>query len=525
MKKLFLSVVGSIKGFFAAWHKPADGNYVPSKEIVAYSVGGMGVQFIATVSSSLTMSASCLLLGSIYGMKPTSLAIIATVSSLVLLVTQPLKAFLIDHTPSGKGKARFWLLWTSIPSAVLMSVLAYLDPGWSEATMAIVVGVIFVVMNFAYQFYYGQYTMLAYIISPSSEERTKIITISSLVYSLAPTIANAIIPLIATAFPNQQLDQDFYRLIFPLFTGIGVLITLICYFGTKERIIVPREYKAEVKFIDGMKKIVRNKYLWIINIATWMQFARMGLTNVLSWVYIYMLQNANIQSVLSLVIGTASGIGMFVAPFLVKLLGKRNTAIVSNLLVTASAIFLIIFPGNMILILAVIYLNMFGIAVQIITQPAMNADALDYQQWKTGDRYEGISGNLGMIGQAIAIGTNFIIPVIQELYGVVDDYDVLFDPVIRDPIFRALAVVAAVGGFGVALPYFFWDLSEKRHREIIEDLKRRAELKNVSDGYADASVLSTGEISDDVIEEQKELKHRMEEAAFSDCEENGNEEN
>lgn len=150
MKKLFLSVVGSIKGFFAAWHKPADGNYVPSKEIVAYSVGGMGVQFIATVSSSLTMSASCLLLGSIYGMKPTSLAIIATVSSLVLLVTQPLKAFLIDHTPAGKGKARFWLLWTSIPSAVLMSVLAYLDPGWSEATMAIVVGVIFVVMNFAY---------------------------------------------------------------------------------------------------------------------------------------------------------------------------------------------------------------------------------------------------------------------------------------------------------------------------------------------------------------------------------------
>ena len=127
MKKLFLSVVGSIKGFFAAWHKPADGNYVPSKEIVAYSVGGMGVQFIATVSSSLTMSASCLLLGSIYGMKPTSLAIIATVSSLVLLVTQPLKAFLIDHTPAGKGKARFWLLWTSIPSAVLMSVLAYLD--------------------------------------------------------------------------------------------------------------------------------------------------------------------------------------------------------------------------------------------------------------------------------------------------------------------------------------------------------------------------------------------------------------
>lgn len=524
MKKLFLSVIGAIKRFFAAWHKPADGNYVPSKEIVAYSVGGMGIQFLATVSSSLTMSASCLLLGSIYGMKPTSLAIIATVSSIVLLVTQPLKAYLIDHTPPGKGKARFWLLWMSFPSAILMSALAYLDPGWSETTMAIVVGVLFVVMNFAYQFYYGQYTMLAYLISPNTEERTKIITISSLVYSFAPTIANAIIPIIAMAFPNQQLDQDFYRLIFPLFTGIGVLITLLCYFGTKERIIVPKEYKAEVKFIDGMKKIVCNKYLWIINIASWFQFARVGVTGVLSWVYIYMLQNAPIQSVLSLVIGTASGIGMFVAPFLVKLLGKRNTAVAANLLLTISALLLIIVPGSMILVFIVIYLNMFCIAVQIITLPAMNADALDYQQWKTGDRYEGISGNLGMIGQAIAIGTNFIIPVIQELYGVVDDYDVLYDPVIRDPIFRALAIVVAVGGLATAIPYMFWDLNEKKHKRIIKELTLRAEMQNVSDGYTDASVLSTGEVTDDVIEEQKELKRKMEEAAFADNEENENEE-
>ncbi len=518
MKKFFGSVLGAVKSFFTHWSTPAEGNYVPSKEIVAYSVGGMGVQFIATISSLVTMNAGCILLGSIYSIRPTSLAIIATVGSLSLLLTQPLKAYLIDHTPGEKGKARPWLLWLSIPSAVLLSALAYLDPGWDETTLTAVVGVLYVIMNFVYQFYFGQYTMLAYLISPNSEERTKIITISSLVYSFAPTITGAIFPLIATAFPNQQLDQDFYRLIFPLFSGLGVLITLLCYFGTKERIIIPKEYKAEVKFLDGMKKIVRNKYLWIINIATWFQFARAGMTGVVTWIYIYMLQNAGIQSILSLVMGTASGIGMFAAPFLVKLIGKRNTAIASNLLVTLSAIFLIIFPGNIVLLFIVIYLNLFGIAVQIITQPAMNADALDYQQWKTGDRYEGISGNLGMIGQAIAIGTNFVIPVVQELFGVVDDYDVLYDPLIRDPMFRALAIVAAVGGFMVALPYFFWDLSEKRHREIIAELTLRAEKQNVLDGYADASVLSTGELTAEVIEEQHRLQREMSDAAASDGE-------
>ncbi len=177
-------------------------------------------------------------------------------------------------------------------------------------------------------------------------------------------------------------------------------------------------------------------------------------------------------------------------------------------MVTVSAIFLIIFPGSMILLYVVIYLNLFGIAVQIITQPAMNADALDYQQWKTGDRYEGISGNLGMIGQAIALGTNFVIPVVQEQMGIIDDYDLLFDPAIRDPLFSALAVVAAIGGLGVAIPYFFWDLSEKKHCAIIEDLKLRAERQNVSDGFEDASILSSGEVSESVLSEERALKEK-----------------
>ena len=498
-------IIGIVKDFFVHWNKPGEGKYVPSKEVVAYSVGGMGVQFIAAIAALLTVGTNSLLLGSIYRIKPTTLALIATLSSIVLLALQPLKSYLIDHPPGNKGKARPWLLWTSFPCAILMSALAFMDPGWGELTMAIVVGVIYVIMNFVYSFYYGQYTMLAYLISPDSQERTFIITFSSLIYSLAPTITGAIFPLISTAFPNGQLDQDFYRLIVPLFSGLGVLITLLCYFGTKERIIIPKNYNAEVKFLDGMKKIVKNKYLWIINIATWLQFARLGISGTLNWIYIYMLQNAGIQSILSLVMGTASGIGMFLAPFLVKAVGKRVTAVSANILVAVSSLFLIIFPGNMILLYVVIYLNNFGVAVQIVTQPAMNADALDYQQWKTGDRYEGISGNLGMIGQAIALGTNFIIPVIQEQMGVIDDYDVLFDPVIRDPLFRALAVVTAVGGLGIAIPYLFWDLSEKKHASIIEELKLRAEMQNVSDGYADASILSSGEISDSVIREERAL--------------------
>ena len=363
IKGFITGVLGAVKRFFVDnWKKPAEGNYVSSREVVCYSAGGIGVQFIAAMAGQVTLSASCILLGSIYGIPPTTLAYMSIINSLVLLVFQPLKAWLIDNTPGKQGKARSWLLWLSLPSAVLMSSLAFMDPSWDKTVIIVVIAVLYVIMNWIYQFYYSQYTLLAYLISPNSQERANIITISSLVYSIAPTITGFLIPLIAQGFEGGQLDINLYRVIIPVFCGIGVVLTLIAYFGTKERVIVPREYKAKVKFWDGMKKCMKNKYLWIINITTWFQFGRIAVTGVIMWVYIYILQNEGIQSVLTLVMGTASGIGMFLAPFIIKAIGKRNTAIASNLLVAVSSAVLIIFPDSLPVLFISMYLVYMGIA-------------------------------------------------------------------------------------------------------------------------------------------------------------------
>ena len=461
------------------------------------------------------LSSACLLLGSIYGMKPSTLAILSFINAGVTIVLQPLKSFMIDNTPGKRGKARPWLLWLSIPSAVLITLLAYMNPGWSELTMGIVVGALFIVMNFVYQFFYGQYLLLAQLISPNSQERANIISISSLVYSIAPTITGALFPQIAKAFELQLLDQNFYRLIFPIFSALGVALTLVAYFGTKERVIVPKNYEKKVKFGEAMKKLFHNKYLWILNITTWFQFGRAAITGVIMWIYIYILQNADLQSVISLVIGTASGIGMFMAPFLIKVMGKRNVSIVTNLVVTIASVLMIIFPSNVFVLFAGSYISFWGIAVQLISQPAMNADALDYQQYATGDRYEGMAGNLGIIGQIIALGTGFIIPAVYELNGLLDDYDILYDPVIRDPLFRSLAIIAAVFALLCAIPFFFWDLNEKKHAKIIEELKERAAKDNVLHGYEHESVLSSGENFDgtDSLELERSSEQNEETAA------------
>lgn len=489
-----VSKVGNVvKDFFRHWNKPGEGNYVANKETIAYSLGGMGVQFIAAIAGQILLQANCLLIGSVYGLKPTDLAMLLMINTIFSIVIQPFKSWIIDNTPGNRGKARPWILWLGPPCAILMSLTAFIPLSWSKQTILICVGVLYILMNFIYQFYLGMYTQLVQLLTPNTNERAKIISISSIIYSLAPTITGAIFPLIATAFDMGQVDQNFYKVIFPLFSFLGCGLGFLAFFGTKERIIMPRNQVQKVKFVDGFVKICKNRYFWINNIATWFNFARAAVTGSMTWAYVYMLQNEVIQSAASLVIGTASLVGMVMGPFIIKKIGKKNTVLVTDAAIAISMVPLVFYNNNFYIFAAACYIAFWGTAVQIITAPAMSADALDYQQWRTGDRLEGFSQNFAIINSLVAIGTNYIIPFINEYYGLINDYDVLYDEAIRTPMLSALALLAVIGAVLHGIPFLFWNMTEKDQERMIEDLKRRAHEQNVLDGCADASVLSSDE--------------------------------
>lgn len=485
--------VGAVKGFFVHWNSPGEGDYVSSKEIVCYSVGGIGVQFVAAMCYTIAMQASCLLIGSVYGLKPSDLFIINTINTIVTIVIQPLKSYWIDNTPGGKGKARPYLLWLGPPCAILISVFGFIPTTNYTVTLS-VIGVLFIIMNFIFQFYLGMYNQLAQLMTPSSAERAKIISLSSIVYSIAPTITGFLLPLISNAFERGQLDINFYRLTLPLFSFIGCFLAFFAYFCTKERVVVPRNYQQKVKFADGMKKIVRNRYFWIYNITTWFSTLATAISACLPWAYIYLLQDANIQSVMTLVIGTASFVGMALAPLMIKKTGKRNTVLISDAVRLAAAVVLVFYNTNFWVFAVACYLMNWGAAVQIITNPAMNGDALDYQQWKTGDRLEGFSMNFAIINNVVLLGLNYVIPYVNEYFGLINDYDVLFDESISSAMFSALAIVSIIGCALHALPMLFWNMSEKDQANMIEELKERAHKLNAEQGLADASVLSSGEM-------------------------------
>lgn len=107
------------------WKQPPEGKYVSYKEFVSYSVGGIGVNTINALFTYVGLTANCLLIGSAYGIDPIHLATMALIINILNLAKTPFVSMLVDNTDTKYGKFRPYLLYTGVPSAILLVMMAF----------------------------------------------------------------------------------------------------------------------------------------------------------------------------------------------------------------------------------------------------------------------------------------------------------------------------------------------------------------------------------------------------------------
>lgn len=453
------------------WNTPAKKKYVPYKEIAAYSVGGVGVQFVACIIGYLALNAGSMLVGASIGIKVVDMQTISVVASLIGIITAPTRAMLFDNTKSKMGKFRPYLLYMGFPSALLYLLFVYLPyetMEYSQKFMAVLI--IYNLIQFCSPFYTTAYTALVNVMSPDTNERAWVIEISAFIYSLAPTIINPVMPLIG---PLDSLRT--YRISGPIFCLIGLAMSMICVFGTREKVIVPKRYVPQVSFFDGMKKVFKNKYFWIINLPGWLGFLSGGYGFLFQWIFYYGMGNAALFSLMTLIRGEASVPGMLLGAPLVNKFGKKKVCLFSMAGQIVCLVIMLFCFENYILAFIMMFLkDIFG-AVSIVYSPAMKADVIDYQQYKTGDRLEGFIDQVGvLIGSVLGLGTGYVIPLVLQRMGLENNFNDLYDPTFRNPIVKTMILMTLIGTATSVIPYLFYDLSDEKRGNMIKVLKLRA---------------------------------------------------
>ncbi len=526
-----------ISDIFTYWKNPPAGKYVPYRGIFGYSVGGIGAYMIITLGTACLLSANNTLLTMTLGVKPTHVYLMYVICVIANIPLTGIRANIIDNTRNKAGKYRPYILTMALPSALLCLAMVWIPYGkFSDIpflqgeifgeTKAYVAkcAIIFVInllLHFFYYFFYDAYENLIHVLSPDSQERANIASVKSIVYSLAPTLVNLFTPIIAgNIFHTNTTDIRVYRLLYPILTLLGLLLCILVYKQTEEKIVQARTHVVQIKFIDALRAVAKNKYFWIISLAGWIGFLEASYANILSWLYNYGgACNSNEYALIVTVYGNASLWGMLLAPFCIKKWGKKAVLVVTNLF---NVVFiLLMLPAcqeishlTIWLVMGCLWLNALMGSFAHILNPAIQADIRDYQQYKTGERIDGMFSAVATIGTVITLLTSGVLPVVYERSGLTeenalkitsdsnilnrmlgdgqtvgeiladqfsrgqDNYSnatsALYDTDILLNLLQILIILAAVGAFMNVIPFFWYDFNERKQKSIVNVLKVRA---------------------------------------------------
>lgn len=398
---------------------------------------------------------------------------------------------MIDNTRSSKGKFRPYLLYTGFPSAVLCTVFAFLPwetMGYNAKLSSLFV--IYMLLQLFYPFYDQVYTTLAQVMSPNSTERADVITVSTFVYSLAPSITGFAFPALGGLFGGLDTIAP-YRIIMPVFGIVGAIIGILSCSGTKERIIVSKDYVPKVPFFKGIVSGMKNKYQWARSFQAWLVYFQCGIGNVTTWYFYYGIkdvlgltteQQGALNGTLVTVLGAAATPSMFLAPILIRKIGKKNFVIMYTVGNIVAMTGMLLSLRNIWALFVFTFIRGFFTTFPIISDGAIGADVLDYQQYKTGGRLEGLLAQVvSFIGTFVTMATTYFVNtvLIRNHYGLVKNYDDLYIQSFREPISQGMIIIAIVGYVLSLIPFIsMYTLTEEDHDAHINVLKIRAALED-----------------------------------------------
>lgn len=481
-----------VKDVIHHWNKPGGKNQVSYKEIVNLGLGGMGQQFVTALTGYLGLSVGNTLIGSTIGITPMHIQYMSMIYTVLNIFFTIIRGKIVDNTRTKWGRFRPYIAIMGFPLIAMAAIYIYLPVPTLPYTQKLILTFFFTVaIAMSLPLFTDTYNELQTVISSNSEERAKIIAINSLIYSMAPTLTGLFVPILAN-MTGGYTNINTYRYVLVPVAVLGVGMNLFTAFGCKERVVASKNYVQKVNIIEGAMEILRNKHWWIRTISGWIGFLEGATGVIFGWIFVYGTQDYTLYGIMNTVNGTASGLAMLATPFLLKWLGNRKLLLCHNSLNIVFVIGMLFSFKIPLLFFFFNYLNAFVNALSIVYNNVMHAEVKDYQQYISGKRMDFAFGVAGMIGLPLTMSSGLVLPYFYERMGVTTNYDILFDPTIRNNFFGMLCILAIIGAALNLIPLFFYSLSVEKHRNIVKALEYRALFDDyVNDCLDDERVVET----------------------------------
>lgn len=459
------------------------------KEAMSYSIAGLGQNLI------------CGLVGSylVYYMT-NGLLINAVTVGFIMLFTRLFDAFndpimgsIVDKTRSKWGKCRPYLLFMPIPIGIF-TVLIFLPLSPDASSTVFVATTLYVLWGIFYTIVDVPYWGLASSMTSDTIKRGNMLTVARIACTVGGGIIAVVVPNLSNAWIKDYIDASgnimvgmegaaaaALRANYIWLALVIVIVAIPTFFigfkNTNER-FYSDDKPATLKHNLGL--IFKNKPLLLIicsgvlgaakmlYLASGIYFAQYNLGNV----EFLGLKGIGLFTVITFAVVPGGLLASLLTPYCSKKFGKRNTYIWSHIM-GAVVLFVMYFIGwNSPWKLMVNLIGLMLLAIpsgfsNIITY-AMIADSIDYLEWKTGERGEGICFAMQTFINKIGMAAGAAVTCFGLGWAKIDAADATTVTLYgQNTLFTVSILIPAISMLLTAIPFFFYKFDEKEQARVV----------------------------------------------------------
>ncbi len=488
--------------------------FVGKKEMWAFAIGGCGQGMIYAMMSSYISD---------YYVNVLQLPLFFVLMLMLLArvwdaINDPLMGILADKRTTKHGKLTPYLLYGSIPLAIL-TVLMYLSPDLSKTPLMVYTAIVYVLWGMVYTFSDVPFWGIPNIMTPNHKERSSVLSLGKTVNGVGSAVPEVLflvcgflLPLLIDTSDPLKFNKQKYLIIAIVAIIIGIPLYMRTYFKVKERVVIPPKKRKEgepstllrlfkckpIMLVILMGVLSSGRYMVqaaAIHVARYAFYIGPELTPDMSIAERTALIDASVSSIKT-IFQVCAIVGMFGAmlfmPALMKRFKYHKIVITTCLLGFVASIFTTIigwFTLNLYACIPFIIISSIPLGVINVISIAMICDCLDFMELETGFRDNALGaacqGFVNKLGNAFAtcgIVLMYMFMGFEPAQMLSSDMIVAATELTKTQNFAMFSLVSIVPGVSMllcAIPMFFYKIDDMKD-EIAEKLAEKRAKEGVS---------------------------------------------
>lgn len=435
---------------------------------ILYGLGDIGFSLTLTIIGAYF----AIFLTDVVGVSPSIAAIAIFIGRSWDYINDPLIGHLSDRARTRWGRRRPFLLFGALPFALAYILMWTRPPFESHLALAVYYAIVYVIFDAAATFVYMPYFALTPELTSNYDERTAL-TSYRMFFSILGSLIAFTVPLaIIGTFRPENTSR--VLLMGTIFGFVSAVPLLIVFFSTRER----TEYieLEQPRLIDSLRAAVKNRpfvFGAVIFLITWVSIDILQAT-LLYFIKYVLQREAESDAIMATIFITAI-LALPLWEWASRRLNKRLAysagvafwAVVQLILISVSASV----PLQVVFVLCI--LAGIGVSAAHVLPWSILPDAIEWDEYHTGVRHEGMFYSLVTLAQKIA--SSLAIPLallILDITGYIPN-------AVQQPAKALLGIRLVIGPlpailltigiiFAIAYP-----LNRQTHARIVQELEAR----------------------------------------------------